>query len=215
MTIPDTIEEETDSYRYLFSNKDDLKKSVWKNIHFGTVLVWCGLNQMIIHFSEASILPSVSSSIHPFLQIILVLNQCCMELNEFRPSKTAVTTFANSSVCFFYLSWPPMEIKQKIQQLKLGKNQLVTVSKIKRNTAALRTWQCIHLFHTQNLNFHLKSQRAVPYKNVIPHGKSSQSFANPFSLNSCSVTPRGDRHIITKTKKFFLSLVGSDGLAKP
>ena len=47
-----------------------------------------------------------------------------MELNEFRPSKTAVTTFANSSVCFFYLSWPPMEIKQKIQQLNLEKISL-------------------------------------------------------------------------------------------
>ena len=56
MTIPDTIEEETDSYRYLFSNKDDLKKSFWKKIHFGRVVVWCGVNLMIIHFSEASIL---------------------------------------------------------------------------------------------------------------------------------------------------------------
>ena len=35
--------------------------------------VWC--NQMIIYFSaEASILPSVRSSIRPFLQIILGLN---------------------------------------------------------------------------------------------------------------------------------------------
>ena len=45
-----------------------------KPIHFGRVVVWCGVNQMIIHFSEASILPSVFSSIHPFLQIILLLN---------------------------------------------------------------------------------------------------------------------------------------------
>ena len=37
-------------------------------------MVWCGVNQMIIHFFKASILPRVHSSIHPFLQIILVLN---------------------------------------------------------------------------------------------------------------------------------------------
>ena len=54
--------------------KDDWQKSFWKNTHFGRVVVWCGVNQMIIHLSEASILPSVRSSIHPFLQIILVLN---------------------------------------------------------------------------------------------------------------------------------------------
>ena len=54
--------------------KDDWQKSFWKNTHFGRVVVWFGVNQMIIHLSEASILPSVRSSIHPFLQIILVLN---------------------------------------------------------------------------------------------------------------------------------------------
>ena len=36
-------------------------------------MVWCGVNQMIIHFSGASILPSVRSSIYTFLQIILRL----------------------------------------------------------------------------------------------------------------------------------------------
>ena len=47
-------------------------------------MVWCGVNQMISHFSEASILPSVRFSIHPSLHIILVLNlECGMELNEF------------------------------------------------------------------------------------------------------------------------------------
>ena len=68
---------------------DDLKKSFWKNIHFGRVVVWYGVNQMIIHFTEASILPSVHSSINHFLQIILVLNLLCgVEWNEFRPSKS-------------------------------------------------------------------------------------------------------------------------------
>ena len=38
------------------------------------VVVWYGVNQVIIHFSEAPILPRVHSSINPFLQIILVLN---------------------------------------------------------------------------------------------------------------------------------------------
>ena len=48
-----------------FGSKDDLKKSFWKNIHFGRVVVWCGVNQMIV-FSEASILQSIRSSILPF-----------------------------------------------------------------------------------------------------------------------------------------------------
>ena len=41
------------------------KKYFWKNIMGGF---------SIFHFSEASLLPSVSSSIHPFIQIIQVLN---------------------------------------------------------------------------------------------------------------------------------------------
>ena len=57
-----------------FSSKDDLKKSFRKKIHFGRVVVWCGVNQMIIRFSNASFLTSFHSSFHPFLQIILVLN---------------------------------------------------------------------------------------------------------------------------------------------
>ena len=57
-----------------------------KTIHFGRVVVWCGVNQIIIHFSEASILPRVCSSIRPFLQIILQLNlKCGMKLNKFWP----------------------------------------------------------------------------------------------------------------------------------
>ena len=59
---------------YLFSSKDDLKKTIWKNIHFGRVVAWYGVSWKIIHFSKASILPSVHFSIHPFLQIILALN---------------------------------------------------------------------------------------------------------------------------------------------
>ena len=43
-------------------------------IHLGRVLVWCGVNQLIIYFSEVSILPCVSASMHLFLQIVLVLN---------------------------------------------------------------------------------------------------------------------------------------------
>ena len=37
-------------------------------------LVWYGVNWMVIHFYKTSIQPSVRPSIHPFLQIILVLN---------------------------------------------------------------------------------------------------------------------------------------------
>ena len=52
---------------------------------------------MVIHFSEASIPPRVRSSIHPFLQIILVLFLLCdIELNPFRP-------FALSSVFILLL----------------------------------------------------------------------------------------------------------------
>ena len=77
-------------HAHLAAIKDDWKKSFWKNIHFGKVMVQCGVNQMIRHFSEASILSSVRSSIHPLLQIILVLNlQCGMEQNEYRPPNSS------------------------------------------------------------------------------------------------------------------------------
>ena len=53
-------------------------------------MVLSGVNKIIIHFSEASIVPIVHSSIHPFLQIILVLNlKCGMELSEFRPPNSS------------------------------------------------------------------------------------------------------------------------------
>ena len=44
---------------------------IWRQVfgraftYFGRVLVWCGVNRMIIDFSKASILPSISFSIHP------------------------------------------------------------------------------------------------------------------------------------------------------
>ena len=51
------------------------------------------------------ILLIVCSSIHPFLQIILVLNLCCgMELNEFRPPNSSDDLCALSSVCFFFFA---------------------------------------------------------------------------------------------------------------
>ena len=61
-------------YTHHISARTILKKSFWKNIHCGRVVVWFGANQKIIHFSEASIPPSVHSYIHPFLQITLLLN---------------------------------------------------------------------------------------------------------------------------------------------
>ena len=57
-----------------YISKDNFEEKFWKNIHCGRVVVWFGANQKIIHFSEASILPSVHSYIHPFLQITLLLN---------------------------------------------------------------------------------------------------------------------------------------------
>ena len=41
-----------------------MKKSFWKNIHFCTVVVWCAVNQMLMHFSEATIPPGVFSSMY-------------------------------------------------------------------------------------------------------------------------------------------------------
>ena len=45
------------------SDTDDLKKSYGKNIPFGRVVVWCGVNGKIIHFAKASIFHSAK---HPF-----------------------------------------------------------------------------------------------------------------------------------------------------
>ena len=56
------------------SSKDDLNKSFLESIHFGWLVVWYGVNRVIIHFSEASIPPSSHYSFNPFLQIILVEN---------------------------------------------------------------------------------------------------------------------------------------------
>ena len=47
--------------------KDVLNNYFWENIHFGSVMVWYGLNQMIIRFFKASILPSSLYLIHHFL----------------------------------------------------------------------------------------------------------------------------------------------------
>ena len=30
-----------------FTFKDDLRKSFWENIHFGSVVIWGGVNQII------------------------------------------------------------------------------------------------------------------------------------------------------------------------
>ena len=54
-------------------------RMIWTNVFGWTPILvgwWYGdgVNQMIIYFSEAFILPSVHSSINPFLYIILVLN---------------------------------------------------------------------------------------------------------------------------------------------
>ena len=46
-----------------FSSKDDWKKSFWVNIHFGRVVVWGGVNQMIIHFFFK----------HPLRQVAVIL----------------------------------------------------------------------------------------------------------------------------------------------
>ena len=67
----------------LLNSKDNFNKRFWENIHFGRVMVWYGANQMIIHFSKASILLYSRYSIHIFIQIILLENSwCSKELNK-------------------------------------------------------------------------------------------------------------------------------------
>ena len=44
------------------SSKDDLNQSFWENIHFGGVVVWYGVNQMVIPLSK-----------HPFRQVVDIL----------------------------------------------------------------------------------------------------------------------------------------------
>ena len=77
-----------------------LRKVLLKKIHFGRVLVWCGVNWMIIHFSRASIPPSGCYSIHPFLQIILVQNSQCD--NDSVPQAAATTLLSLLYLSFFY-----------------------------------------------------------------------------------------------------------------
>ena len=60
-------------------------KSFWKNIHFGRVVIWCGMKRMIIHFSKASVTPSDRFANHPFLHILVLNLYCAMQLNQFLP----------------------------------------------------------------------------------------------------------------------------------
>ena len=97
-----------------FRGKDDLKKCLQKDIHVWRVVIWRGVNRMIIHFSKSSNPPSIRSSILPFLYIIQTLNlQCGIELNQFRPPTSGFCkilillyilfggTAVNCSVSFF------------------------------------------------------------------------------------------------------------------
>ena len=56
-----------------FSSKDDLNTTFWENIHFRRVVVWYGVNRMIIYFFKASIPPAFILVIL-FFKIILVEN---------------------------------------------------------------------------------------------------------------------------------------------
>ena len=69
----------------------------------------CGVNQTIIHFYEASILPSVCSSVHHFLQIILVLNLYCgRDLNEFLPPNSSDDLCL--LFCLFLFRWSGISV---------------------------------------------------------------------------------------------------------
>ena len=76
-----------------------MKESFWKNIHYGRVVVWNDVNRKIIQCSESSILPSVHFSIHPFLQIILVLKSVVRQgIESMLSPKLQRRPFAFSSV---------------------------------------------------------------------------------------------------------------------
>ena len=80
-----------------FSRKDDFNKSFWENLHFGRVVVWYGVNRMIIHFSKASIPPSSRY----FSKIILVENsKCGKEFNKFRPPNSS------DDLCLLFCLYP-------------------------------------------------------------------------------------------------------------
>ena len=55
-----------------FRSKDDLNKSFYENIHFGRVVVWYGVNQMIIHLFKAFIRKVAIILFILFFKIILV-----------------------------------------------------------------------------------------------------------------------------------------------
>ena len=69
----------------------------------GGLPVRCVVNQMIIQFSEASILPSVRSSIHPFSSNHPGGKSATWNLMN-SVSQTSATTFAFSYVYFFFCS---------------------------------------------------------------------------------------------------------------
>ena len=75
--IAEGIEEESDIREFRASHLAErmiLRKVLEDYPFWEGGIIWCSVNRMFIHFSEASIPPSVRSSIHSFLQIILVLN---------------------------------------------------------------------------------------------------------------------------------------------
>ena len=76
-------------------------KSFWKNIHFGKMVVWCGLNWKIIHFSKASIMTSVHFSFHPFLEIILALT-CSSAARNGSNSQILLTKQHSDDLCLLF-----------------------------------------------------------------------------------------------------------------
>ena len=80
-------------------------RMIWRKV-FGwtSVVVWCGVNQMIIHFFKASILPGSRYSINPFLEIIMVQNRKCgKEFNKFPSPSTASSS---DDLCLLFCLYP-------------------------------------------------------------------------------------------------------------
>ena len=97
--------------RWPFSNKDDLKKGFWKNIHFGRLRVWCSVNHchpFSLHIRSAKCVFSYSSfssnhsGANPLLSVV----------------PPAATTFPFPSVWFLFYAFH-LSIMRTLSPLKL------------------------------------------------------------------------------------------------
>ena len=87
------------------------------------MVVWYGVNRMIIHFFKATILQDGFYSIHPYLQIILVENSWCVkEFNQLRPPNMQQRPLPSLLfLSFFFYALRASGFAEKYSQLAKGK----------------------------------------------------------------------------------------------